>query len=438
MNRKFITGLAVFAVAALATTLGAQNPNYTMTMTSGTAAAGGTLSLEAQLDSTTAAGPMAGWSFGVCSPPEVVPTVVGLADTATVNGGAAPGFQSTTIVAGGFTQGVVINLFGANPLPAGTTDFGMAAPTYQVNAAAPPGFYTLSFCDTLGVPAVATVVVVSGASIDPTRVSGQIEVQALPTTQYTYIAPDQTVNYSPNDGLFSFNVDVAIDQDDNGAPNASSQGFSMGLQSDPAQLLVADVDPTLPFTPDFSAPAIFANGWTIGVVYSFAGAQTLVLQDTPVVEADYANAAGAPLDGNTTGTTTNLTWVNTLGTPAVVNVVVVGGASINASFDNGTITLNPVTTVPFRRADSNFDGIVNIADGIWILNDLFQGGPTTTTQCEAANDANGDSLIDASDATYIFLQQFLNGPNPPAPFPNCGTFPGQQPAPADCNNYPSC
>jgi hypothetical protein len=75
---------------------------------------------------------------------------------------------------------------------------------------------------------------------------------------------------------------------------------------------------------------------------------------------------------------------------------------------------------------------VNIADGIWILNDLFQGGPTTTDTCAFANDANDDGLFDASDATYIFNYRFLNGPLPPAPFPSCGQVAGQQPA--DCTD----
>jgi len=441
MNRKFIAGLIALGVACLATSLGAQNPDYILTMTSATAAAGGSATAEAQIDNNGS--PVDGWSYGVCHDVAVltVTAVVPGPQMGTINGGQMAGFASLTITTSpenGFTQGIVIDLFGVNKLASGTQDFVMAVPTYDVAPGAAAGFYALDFCDTLGAPPVDDVVVVAGGSILPTEVSGQIEVAALPSTQYTYIAPDQTVGYSPSNGLFAFSVDAIIDQDDNGAPDADSQGFSMGLEHDPAQLAVVDVDHTLPFAPDFQAPALFANGWTIGVVYSFAGAVTQVLQNLPVVEADYENAAGAPLSGNTTGTTTDLNWVDTLGAPPVVNVVVVNGASINASFDDGTITLNPVTTVPFRRGDSNFDGILNIADGIWILNDLFQGGPTTTVNCEAANDANGDTMIDSSDATYIFMQQFLNGPNPPAPFPDCGTFPGQQPAPDDCNSYPAC
>jgi hypothetical protein len=364
------------------------------------------------------------------------------ADTQTVNGGAAPGFESLVVQGtGGYTHGVVINLFGANPLPPGTTNFEMTNCTYDIAAGTASGDYTVSYCDTLGNPAVAVVVVVAGASINPTLDDGIVTVQAAPQLGFDYIAPVETAGYNPTTGTFSFTASAVIDQVDNGVPDALTQGFSMGLAHDPAQLVVTAAASSLPFAPAFESPALLAGGWTVGIVYSLVPpVQTLVLQNFPVMEISYANAAAAPLQGNLVGITTPLTWSNGLGVPPVANVVVVGGASFNGAFVDGSVDLIPVTTVEFRRADSNFDGIVNIADGIWILNDLFQGGPTTTGVggCDGANDANGNGLIDAGDATFIFMHQFMNGPQPPAPFPDCGTFPGQQPAPLDCDTYPAC
>jgi len=118
--------------------------------------------------------------------------------------------------------------------------------------------------------------------------------------------------------------------------------------------------------------------------------------------------------------------------PPVANVVVVGGASLQANFDDGVVTF--VEDPEFRRSDTNADGLFNIADGIWLLNDLFGGGPTTRTDCAAANDCNGDDAIDAADAIYVFNASLLDGPLPPAPFPDCGSEPNPA-ATLDCPSY---
>jgi hypothetical protein len=72
----------------------------------------------------------------------------------------------------------------------------------------------------------------------------------------------------------------------------------------------------------------------------------------------------------------------------------------------------------FRRGDANNDAKVNIADPIWIINELVRSGPRTA--CRSAADANDDGVVDLSDSMYIIQFQFLRGPTPPAPFPGCG------------------
>ncbi|MGE4618647.1 MAG: HYR domain-containing protein [Planctomycetota bacterium] len=77
--------------------------------------------------------------------------------------------------------------------------------------------------------------------------------------------------------------------------------------------------------------------------------------------------------------------------------------------------------VNFRRGDGNGDGIVNIADGVFLLVNLFAGGVDST--CDDAADSNDDGSIDVSDVITILGFQF-NGTNPPpAPFDNCGVDP---------------
>ena len=114
-----------------------------------------------------------------------------------------------------------------------------------------------------------------------------------------------------------------------------------------------------------------------------------------------------------------------------LNVVAVEAQGFPAAFQPGVIELVPVYDFPFVRGDCNGDETDDIADGVFLLNYLFQAGPTPG--CQAACDANGDGMTDSSDAIYIFNYRFLDGPPPPAPFPECGNPEGQE-----CDAYESC
>ena len=72
----------------------------------------------------------------------------------------------------------------------------------------------------------------------------------------------------------------------------------------------------------------------------------------------------------------------------------------------------------FIRCDANDDGKNDIADSIYIINELYRGGPPTA--CPDAADCNDDEMVDLSDAIYGIEYQFLSGDPPPAPFPGCG------------------
>jgi hypothetical protein len=81
-----------------------------------------------------------------------------------------------------------------------------------------------------------------------------------------------------------------------------------------------------------------------------------------------------------------------------------------------------------KRCDPNADGRTDIADAVWILNELFRQGPATL--CSPAADCNGDERRDVSDAVYGLAFQFTGGPAPPEPFRDCARVPGVQPE--DC------
>jgi hypothetical protein len=106
--------------------------------------------------------------------------------------------------------------------------------------------------------------------------------------------------------------------------------------------------------------------------------------------------------------------------------------------NGNTSTLFLAKTVPepegraFIRGDANGDGKITIADPIWLLNQLFLGGPQT--QCLDATDSNGDLQISVLDAVYLVNYYFRHGPKPGQPFPTCGTDTSS----LGCNSFPAC
>jgi hypothetical protein len=98
----------------------------------------------------------------------------------------------------------------------------------------------------------------------------------------------------------------------------------------------------------------------------------------------------------------------------------------------GTVQVQPL--IPFVRADTNADTFLDLSDGIWLLNYLFQDGPVF--DCEEMNDANDDGGLDTADPIYIVLYYFAGGLPPPSPFPTCGLVPNQ--TLEDCQVFPGC
>lgn len=382
---------------------------------------GGDVNIEISLDAVDTA---QGWSYGVCNGPDVmVGTVADGPATLALNGGSGPDFNQINMFPEGWTVGVVISFLGMDTLAPGTgyvLNEAPYSPLTTVAAGDPDVVAPLDFCSTLGTPPVATVIVVGGQSITPDQVSGAITIMGGPPTppSFDYIAPTMDVEFDAG----SFSANFAIEQNPDGALAfpVDTQGFSMGnengaLVTPTAVNAVGELASLGGSGPDFFGDNTFANGWTVGVVYAFLGG-VFIQFDTAkdVIGVDY------DINGAASGDSETLTWVDTLGTPPVSNVVVVAGQSVGTAAVDGTISFIEVVTpsVDFIRGDCNDDGIVNIADGVWIINELFLSGPSSV--CGAACDANADGMRDQSDAVYIWNYRFLGGAAPSAPFPACG------------------
>ncbi len=88
----------------------------------------------------------------------------------------------------------------------------------------------------------------------------------------------------------------------------------------------------------------------------------------------------------------------------------------------------------FVRGDPNNDGIVNVADVIFMLNYLFQSGPKPP--CFKSADVDNSDAVDLGDAVYLLNYTFIGGPPPHPPFPGCGLDPTADDL--GCLNYGSC
>jgi hypothetical protein len=66
----------------------------------------------------------------------------------------------------------------------------------------------------------------------------------------------------------------------------------------------------------------------------------------------------------------------------------------------------------FLPGDANTDGVVNVADAVYIINYLFLYGPPPSPYPNFSCDANGDCAGNVGDAVYIISHVFKGGPAP--------------------------
>lgn len=177
---------------------------------------------------------------------------------------------------------------------------------------------------------------------------------------------------------------------------------------------------------DFILNAITAGGYTqLVIICPLLNCATLPPgQDYELTIGHYA-----PMPG--TSGSTDICPCDGIGSPPITTSVVVSGNGIPPTALCGQVEIAPQSDI-FVRGDANDDGTVNIADPIWLLSELFSGGPHT--DCAGANDANSDGTLDIADPLFLLGDQFGSGPDPAAPYPDCGSTPD----PADCVTFTSC
>lgn len=402
MKRGFVTGnvmLAVLCCASMAFA-GAGDPNYVLSISAGSGATGDSFTSTVSLDNSMG-GDVQGWSFGVCNDPAALTVDASeLGATSLVaNNGTPVEFEQRSIFADGATMGVVICFTGCAVLtPASGQE--LLDITYTITGSQDT---TLSCCNTLGMPPVSTVVVVMGASIAPVCADTVIDV----------VDPNQLAAGSAT-GLLGSTVDTAVSL--NNVNLAAVDAAQISMSYDPGIVSVNTVSNTVGAN-FFDSQDNGAGELVIGLVMDTASPIDQQIPAGPSM----TDLATITWNGDAVGSSA-LALVDGLGMPPITNGVVMGAGSLySPSLVDGSVTI--VNFNPFIRSDCNSSGNVDIGDGVYGLNYLFQMGPDPV--CDDACDSNDDGTIDASDCIHIFNFQFLDGPAPLAPYPSADLDPTQ-------------
>ena len=129
----------------------------------------------------------------------------------------------------------------------------------------------------------------------------------------------------------------------------------------------------------------------------------------------------------------------------VKTAVTVEGVTRTPGVIGAGIILEGAAEARFIRGNPNDDSKVDLADPIWIANELFRQGPPT--ECQDAADANDDGMVDSSDVVFLLAYLFgynpgggslVAGAQPPAPFPGCGTDPTEDELVCPAGSAKSC
>ena len=244
-------------------------------------------------------------------------------------------------------------------------------------------------------------VVANAGEVGEATVFANIVSNALPSGVQGW-----SLSASVTGGLVPRDVSVAGTAAADAPDGLRSTGFTVAEAVDPDRLHADTGEP--------QGPGVVAAN-----VLSFVMPITLAPTGTATVLGITVVTAGPmPEDGTVGG---SILWRDRLtgsGQPVSNAATVMGTTNRFCSCQEARVTFVPVTEIPFKRCDPNTDGETNLADAVWIVNELFRAGQQTT--CDDAADCNNDGAVDLSDTTYAVTYLFLLGASPPAPFSICG------------------
>lgn len=207
-------------------------------------------------------------------------------------------------------------------------------------------------------------------------------------------------------------------------------GWSLGITTNPLLVRPTNVEQGEYIAslnggggPDLWLTDEYDEGFTIGTVYGFLGMTSCTYEVPKEIAVVTYETNPELLVDDDDGAELAFEFIP-LGDPPVSSVIIVAGQSLPVTLGTGTLTLVPRIET-FLRGDCNLDGVADLADPIFLGFSLFSGGGPVG--CDDACDANDDGVVNIADVVYTPSHLFGGGPPPPAPFPECGTDPTDDP-----------
>lgn len=337
MTQKVLHGLVLLLCFGLA------GPAFTqdaMSVSDDTVGSFGSTTLNVTMDN---AAPVQGFVIALGYPNTLIEvTSIGVAGAATA-AGAELVVGELFDAEGGCTLGVVLDAgapFDGQTIPAGA---GQTIATIDVTAEVATGTAVIDFVDgVFNMPVLSNILVQMGLSIGAGQGlglnAGTLEI-ILPPPALTIVSAASAA------GGGDTTVPIEMDSPD------AVQGFVLAIAHSGPPLVDININGTsteaagAEFVVDNIAPA-GGPGGTLGVVLDFDapfGGQTIPAGTSVIANFVY-DCPSLPVGSSPQ--TSDLTFVDgALGAPALDNVIVVAGLSINPDLNDGTITCTPSTVV---------------------------------------------------------------------------------------------
>jgi hypothetical protein len=94
--------------------------------------------------------------------------------------------------------------------------------------------------------------------------------------------------------------------------------------------------------------------------------------------------------------------------------------NLDSKTSNARPFIYAVAPPAFIRGDANGDTVIDLSDAVRVVLHLFSG---VLVDCEDALDVDDNESLDITDSIRILNYIFRGGAAPPAPFPAAGTDP---------------
>ena len=343
-----LRSIQLIVVTFVCTSIAYAGGGQSMSISSATAQGLSSATMSVTLDSTA---PTEGYVVAVAyDDSQTTVSDISTAGTATESNSAE--LVVTEILTGGFTIGVVLDAedpFDGHTIPAGTGQT-------LANITVTPGAVVTEETDvsfdfedgTLNSPPLDNILVQSGLSVgaaDGLGLNGGTLTLLVPPPASMYVEDTS----APADG-FETTGDARILIDNSLGP---VQGYVTAMTHDPTVITLEAISlgaAAETAGAEFVVTNLYENGGTLGIVIDFTppfDGQTIPLGDGQHIASYTYSCINSNIytegEPEPTAETSDLTLADgTLGTPALDNVLVVGGLSVGPILVDGTFTCSPV------------------------------------------------------------------------------------------------